>query len=278
MHTSPSSSRKIAALSFLLATLFACQNGPGQGSESLENQVDAGPDMTPDAAAPPVDGGVPAPDGGIVCDAAPPPVCGDGVCDEGETCEVDCCDHTCGDGMCSEGEDCPADCPPDTCGDGHCEHGEDCPADCPPDTCGDGTCSEGEDCEADCGEDAGCTRTLGYWKTHNEHRQNRSQQIDWPAPLDEDDTLCDQALLSILQTPSRGDAWVILAHQYIAARLNVASGASRPDQVDQALADAEAFLLANCGGVPAGTAPDAIEMAETLDAYNHGTIGPGHCD
>jgi hypothetical protein len=278
MHASRSLSLRIAAVSSLVAILVACQTDPSQGSGALENEVDAGPEKTPDAAAPAPDGGVPAPDAAVVCDAAPPPVCGDGVCDEGEICEADCCDHTCGDGMCSEGEDCPADCPPGTCGDGHCDDGEDCPADCPPDTCGDGTCSEGEDCEADCGEEAGCTRTLGYWKTHNEHRGNPSQQIDWPAPLDEDDTLCDRTLLSILQSPSRGDAWVILAHQYVAARLNVASGASTPDAVDEALSDAEAFLLGNCGGVPASTAPEAIAMAETLDAYNHGATGPGHCD
>ena len=95
---------------------------------------------------------------------------------------------------------------------------------------------------------------------------------------DEDDLLCGQRLLSILRTPPRGDAWIILAHQYIAASLNVASGASSPSSVDGALADASAFLLANCGGAAASAAPEAIALAELLDSYNHGAIGPGHCD
>jgi hypothetical protein len=265
--------RNAAFTSALAALLFACQGDSSEQSNALENEPDAS--TMPDAGV--VDA-APAPDATPVCDAPPPPVCGDGVCDEGEDCDADCCDHTCGDGMCSEGEDCPADCPPPTCGDGHCDEGEDCDADCPPPSCGDGNCDEGEDCPADCGEDAGCTLTLGYWKTHNEMADNPSQQIDWPAPYDEADVMCGQSLLDILNQPSHGDAWVILAHQYIAARLNEASGASTPDEVDQALAGAETFLMGNCGGVPASEAPDAIALAETLDAFNHGAIGPGHCE
>jgi hypothetical protein len=102
--------------------------------------------------------------------------------------------------------------------------------------------------------------------------------VDWPAPHDEDDQLCGQTLLSILNTPSNGDAWIIVAHQYIAAILNVASGASTGEGVDAAIAAAEEFLLANCGGVPASEAGDAIAISEYLDDYNNGDIGPGHCD
>jgi hypothetical protein len=203
------------------------------------------------------------------------------VCDEGEDCNADCCPHTCGDGVCASDEDCPADCDHGHCGDHVCDEGEQCEVDCPPptDTCGDGVCQDGEICAEDCDEPvAGCTRTQGYWKNHHEDARNASQRIDWPSPLDEGDLLCGSDLLSILRRQPRGDAWVILAHQYIAARLNEASGASTPSSVDEALADAQAFLLASCEGAPASTAPEAIALAELLDSYNHGGIGPGHCD
>jgi hypothetical protein len=126
-------------------------------------------------------------------------------------------------------------------------------------------------------EEYGCTLTQGYWKTHNIYAAQSKKQVDWPA-MHPDDQLCGMTLLDILDTPPQGDAWFILAHQYIAASLNVASGASTTDQVDQALADAEAFLTANCAGIPAADAPDALNDAGILDAYNNGDIGPGHCD
>ena len=249
--------RTRAALAAALPLLFAvaCSSQSSlSGSLEDDTKPDAGEECTdcapPDAAPEPKE-----------CDAAPdappPPVCGDGVCDVGEVCEPDCCDHVCGDGMCGTDEECPADC------DGECQEeccGDDCPPPPPPD------------------DETGCTLTQGYWKTHNQYATSPGLILDWPAPYDEDDLMCGDSLLTILQTSPRGDAWIILAHQYIAARLNVASGASTPDEVDTALASAGEWLLANCGGVPASDAPDAIELAETLDRYNHGEIGPGHCD
>lgn len=126
--------------------------------------------------------------------------------------------------------------------------------------------------------DAGCTLTQGYWKTHNEYAVKKPLKKDWPAPYDEDDQLCGQTLLSILGTAPRGDAWIILAHQFIAAELNIASGASTTPEVDQAMTDAAAFLDDHCGGVAAADAPEATDLATTLDDYNSGFIGPGHCD
>jgi len=127
-------------------------------------------------------------------------------------------------------------------------------------------------------DETGCTRTQGYWKRHNEHATPPGLQLDWPPPYDEDDLLCGQTLLEILNTPPQGDAWYILAHQYIAARLNIASGASSTPEVDATLASAEAWLLDNCGGSPASESPDALAWAATLERYNRGAIGPGHCD
>jgi len=109
----------------------------------------------------------------------------------------------------------------------------------------------------------GCTHTQGYWKNHPRA---------WPLPLDT--LLCGRTWMEILRDSPRGDAWLILAHQWIAASLNVASGASTPDEVDAALATP--FILA-CVVNPADRAA-ALETAETLDQYNNGDIGPGHCD
>jgi hypothetical protein len=146
---------------------------------------------------------------------------------------------------------------------------------------GDGDCGDDVGCESDGGEDddggAGCTYTQGYWKNHNETRTNRNQAIDWPAPLDEKDELCGQTLLDILNTRAGGEAWYILGHQYIAASLNVASGASTAGSSGE-LDEAGALLAASCGGIAAADRPRAIELAELLDAYNNGLIGPGHCD
>lgn len=120
---------------------------------------------------------------------------------------------------------------------------------------------------------------MGYWKTHNEHATAPGLVLDWPAPYDEDDLLCGQTLLDILLTPPRGDAWIILAHQYIAAILNIASGAASPLQVDLVIERAETWLLDHCGGVPASDAPPRVfRWIGILERYNEGDIGPGHCD
>lgn len=122
---------------------------------------------------------------------------------------------------------------------------------------------------------AGCTLTQGYWKNHNRFRKNPSQQQPWP--INELTLLCGQTWLDNLKTPAAGgNAFYILSHQWIAARLNVASGAD-PSAVSAELAEAQALLSA-C--VNPGT-PDpvrAIELADILDDYNNGLIGPGQCD
>lgn len=109
--------------------------------------------------------------------------------------------------------------------------------------------------------DEGCTLTQGYWKNHDE----------WPLP---NTVVCDQTWLEILHTPPKGDAWYILAHQWIAASLNVGSGATPP--ADDALIQAE-VLLSDCV-IDDGERGAALALAEQLDAYNNGELGPGHCD
>jgi hypothetical protein len=124
-----------------------------------------------------------------------------------------------------------------------------------------------------CDDGEGCTLTQGYWKTH--HAGAQPEVLDVPWPISEDTLLCGETWLDILWTVPAGNGWYVLAHQYIAAQLNVASGASTTPEVDQALLDAQALLEGNCTWL----APNqATTLADLLDDYNNGDVGPGHCD
>jgi hypothetical protein len=127
-------------------------------------------------------------------------------------------------------------------------------------------------CEEEC--DEGCTYTIGYWKTHNKYARQYHKRIPWPIP--EWTQLCGHKWYDILKTPPRGKAWTILAHQWIAAKLNVANGACTTPEVDLALEDGERILnKCYCAWHERDL---AIWYAEILDSYNNGEIGPGHCD
>lgn len=128
----------------------------------------------------------------------------------------------------------------------------------------------------------GCTLTPGYWKTHS---------LFGPAPYN--DTwailpdgastlffLSGQTYFEALWTePSGGNAYYILAHAYIAAVLNIADGASAPDEVMDGIAFAENFFAVNLPTTKLTKAQRsmAIAWATILDNYNNGRIGPGHC-
>src|SRR6266545_2552392 len=120
--------------------------------------------------------------------------------------------------------------------------------------------------------DAGCTLTLGYWKTHPE---------SWPvSSLTLGSVSYSQAqLLSILGTPVSGNGLIALAHQLIAAKLNVANGAD-PTAAAGSIAAADA-LIGALVVPPVGTGtlkPGATSaLTGALDAYNTGAVGPGHC-
>jgi hypothetical protein len=128
---------------------------------------------------------------------------------------------------------------------------------------------------------AGCTFTLGYWKTHSQYGPAAKTDPTW-ALIGEDTAfyLSGQTWYQVLNTSSSGgNAYYILAHQYIAAKLNILSGAGSTAAVDAAIASAETFFSTY---TPSSTLSKsvrqaAIAAAGTLDAYNQGAIGPGHC-
>ena len=126
----------------------------------------------------------------------------------------------------------------------------------------------------------GCTLTPGYWKTHSKYG---------PAPYDDtwallgEDTvffLSGQTYYEVLWTPpAGGNAYYILAHAYIAAKLNILNGASSTPEVDMALSWAENFFTSYAPDdkLSKSLRKEAVKLAGLLDDYNNGYIGPGHC-
>jgi hypothetical protein len=133
--------------------------------------------------------------------------------------------------------------------------------------------------------DFGCTLTQGYWKTHSEFG---------PAPYD--DTwaqltsgastsffLSGQTWYQVFWTPVSGNAYYQLAHQYMAAKLNILNGASVPASVQTAFDQATSLFSTHTPaqiGALRGNNPlraQFISLAGTLASYNEGALGPGHC-
>ena len=124
-----------------------------------------------------------------------------------------------------------------------------------------------------CVEGGSCTYSQGYWRNHPNA---------WPVTGLTIGTVTYQAaeLMAILDNPAQGNGLVILAHQLIAAKLNIANGAD-PSAVQQAITDADNMVGALVAP-PIGNGyltPDQTgDLTETLTEYNEGTIGPGHCN
>jgi len=112
--------------------------------------------------------------------------------------------------------------------------------------------------------------TQGYWKNH---------PGDWPVnslTLGQKSYSNDE-LLSILKRPVRGNGLVALAHQLIAAKLNIAAnqeaGAVVPEDVGDAIAEADTLIgslvIPPIGGGwlhPSQTS----ELIAILDDFNEG--------
>lgn len=191
-----------------------------------------------------------------------------------------------GEGSGSGSGELPPPPPPDTCHhdqDGSCDGGE-LPPPPPPPTCDhdhDGDC-DGSDCDhdddGDCdGGDGGgghiegaCTFTQGYWKNHPDA---------WPVsslPLGQVSYSSAQ-LGEILRTPIATDGLMILAHQLIAAKLNVAFGA--PDaSIADAIASADALIGNLVVGVYTLHPSVTSNLATELDTFNNSKLADEECN
>lgn len=142
----------------------------------------------------------------------------------------------------------------------------------------------------------GCTLTQGYWKTHS---------AKGPAPFDDNWNnvpfvypgapsglaegtpfyFSGQSWYQVFWTPpSGGNAYYILAHQYMAAVLNILNGASSTSAVNSALTAATTYFNKSSStptsalSLSKSARNTLLGYATTLGNYNTGLIGPGHCD
>jgi len=127
----------------------------------------------------------------------------------------------------------------------------------------------------------GCTLTQGYWKTHGPIPTGNNTN-EWPVTsmMLGSVNYTDMQLQSIFDTPAGGNGLIALAHQLIAAKLNIAHG-SDPTAIAADIAAADALI----GGlvippVGAGSLSPAATSAliTALANYNEGATGPGHCN
>jgi hypothetical protein len=135
--------------------------------------------------------------------------------------------------------------------------------------------------------DIGCTLTPGYWKNHSDP--------NGPAPYDDAWELLSKAqgadlpfflsgksYYDVLWTQPAGNAYYILARAYIAAQLNGLNGASLTS-VQKSFNQATLLLQTYKPGAVAildkasAVRQSFISLAGTLDAFNNGATGPGHC-
>lgn len=130
--------------------------------------------------------------------------------------------------------------------------------------------------------DKGCTLTQGYWKTHS-LRGPAPHDDAWlavgPAGADTAFYLSGKTYYQVMWTAPAGNVYYNLADQFIAAKINMANGASSPSDVTSALAAAEAFFTTKSPSsvLTKTDKASATAWATTLANYNTGVTGPGHC-
>ena len=135
--------------------------------------------------------------------------------------------------------------------------------------------------------DFGCTFTQGYWKTHAiyapkpQFAKKRDATWDEVGPLAENTVffLSGTTWINVFHTPPKGNAYYNLAHQYMAAKLNVLWRRQRSGERGHGdrecrglvcVVSAEPLVLEDEQG-------QVMAAAGILGSYNEGSIGPGHC-
>ena len=137
--------------------------------------------------------------------------------------------------------------------------------------------------------ESGCSLTQGYWKTHSSYGPAAKPDATWnllPGGAGPNTAffLSGASWYQVFWTAPAGNQYYNLAHQYMAARLNVLNGASAPSGVSSAIAAATtlfgSYTPAQIGALAAKDAlrKQFVSLAGTLGSYNEGLIGPGHCD
>ena len=127
----------------------------------------------------------------------------------------------------------------------------------------------------------GCTLTQGYWKTHSQEGPAKYDDNWLSIGTLQEDTLffsSGKTWYQVFWTAPAGNAYYILADQYMAAVLNINNGADAPATVDQAVADAQAlFASVNGTKLTKDQTTLAKSLAATLETWNSGFGGTPHC-
>jgi hypothetical protein len=128
----------------------------------------------------------------------------------------------------------------------------------------------------------GCTLTQGYWKTHSSYGPAPHDEDGWAGHENDIFFLSGQTQYQVLWTAPSGNAYYVLAHQYIAAARNAANGATFTDAqaaFDAATALFQTYTPAQVKAMKNNNAvkQQFITLAFLLDQYNNGITGPGHC-
>lgn len=137
----------------------------------------------------------------------------------------------------------------------------------------------------------GCTRTIGYWKTHAGFGPQRDRVTPklpiWLGTAGGAKSVQVTTALQAVQifecstTGGEDNGIAKLMRQLLGAKLNIASGASNGD-VASVIAASDAFLAMynwmDWGSLTAEQQEMVLDWHSALDDYNNGYTGPGHCE
>jgi hypothetical protein len=135
----------------------------------------------------------------------------------------------------------------------------------------------------------GCTRTIGYWKTHAGFTGRNPDRVTPLLPIwlgtaggtkSIQVTSAAQAVYLLSMSGNASNGINKLYAQLLAAKLNIANGADG-SAVASTIAAADAFLAtynaADWASLTKAQQKMVLGWMTTLDWYNNGYIGPGHC-
>lgn len=135
---------------------------------------------------------------------------------------------------------------------------------------------------------AGCSLTIGYWKAHAGFTGNNPDMVTPLLPIwlgtangaySTQVTTAQQAVSYLNFQGQASNGIYKLQGQLLAAKLNIASGAD-PSAISSAITAADNFLATNplpWNKLSKGQQAIVLGWMTTLDNYNNGLIGPGHC-
>ena len=123
---------------------------------------------------------------------------------------------------------------------------------------------------------SGCTHPATYWAVSGPSSEERRWPVQGGLMLG-NRFYTESEIESLMESASTGRGVVELSHQLIAAKLNVANGATDPF-IDEKIRDADA-AIGNVDVTRSKLAPgQAAPHIEALLAFNQGVTGPGACE